>query len=87
MFVDLFGLDRFENETLVSRDMSYMVSFLLLGGKKVLYVEFNSFSQVRFFITVKKNYRSVAYHNWAHGDHIIYHIISYHIISYNIMSW
>ena len=26
--------------------------------------------QVRFFITVKKNYRQVAYHNWSHGFHV-----------------
>ena len=25
---------------------------------------------VRFFITVKKNYRQVAYHNWTHGFHV-----------------
>jgi len=47
MFVDLFGLDRFEKDTLV-----------------------------RFFITVKKNYRSVAYHNWAHGFHVANSIYS-----------
>ncbi len=41
MFVDLFGLERFDYETLV-----------------------------RFLITVKKNYRQVAYHNWAHGFHV-----------------
>ena len=41
MFVDLFGLERFDYEVLV-----------------------------RFFITVKKNYRQVAYHNWAHGFHV-----------------
>ncbi len=41
MFVDLFGLERFDYETLV-----------------------------RFFITVRKNYRQVAYHNWTHGFHV-----------------
>ena len=41
MFVDLFGLERFEYDTLV-----------------------------RFFITVRKNYRHVAYHNWTHGFHV-----------------
>lgn len=41
MFVDLFGVERFDYETLV-----------------------------RFFITVRKNYRQVAYHNWAHGFHV-----------------
>ena len=25
---------------------------------------------MRFFITVKKNYRQVAYHNWSHGFHV-----------------
>lgn len=25
---------------------------------------------MRFFITVKKNYRDVAYHNWTHGFHV-----------------
>jgi len=47
MFVDLFGLERFEYDTLV-----------------------------RFFITVKKNYRAVAYHNWAHGFHVANSIYS-----------
>ena len=41
MFVNLFGLERFEYGTLV-----------------------------RFFITVRKNYRQVAYHNWTHGFHV-----------------
>jgi len=41
MFIDLFGLEKFDYDTLV-----------------------------RFFITVKKNYRQVAYHNWAHGFHV-----------------
>jgi len=31
---------------------------------------------VRFFITVKKNYRAVAYHNWAHGFHVANSIYS-----------
>ena len=26
--------------------------------------------QARFFITVRKNYRDVAYHNWTHGFHV-----------------
>ena len=47
MFVDLFGLERFDYETLV-----------------------------RFIITVKKNYRQVAYHNWAHGFHVANSIYS-----------
>lgn len=47
MFVDLFGLDRFDYETLV-----------------------------RFVITVKKNYRQVAYHNWTHGFHVANSIYS-----------
>ena len=25
---------------------------------------------MRFFTTVKKNYRDVAYHNWTHGFHV-----------------
>ena len=41
MFIDLFGTEKFDYNTLV-----------------------------RFFITVKKNYRSVAYHNWSHGFHV-----------------
>ncbi len=45
MFTDLFGLERFDKETLV-----------------------------RFFITVKKNYRQVAYHNWTHGFHVAHSI-------------
>jgi cAMP and cAMP-inhibited cGMP 3',5'-cyclic phosphodiesterase 10 len=32
--------------------------------------------QTRFFITVKKNYRSVAYHNWSHGFHVANSIYS-----------
>ena len=47
MFVDLFGLERFDYECLV-----------------------------RFFITVKKNYRTVAYHNWTHGFHVANSIYS-----------
>ena len=47
MFVDLFGLERFDYETLA-----------------------------RFIITVKKNYRQVAYHNWAHGFHVANSIYS-----------
>ena len=41
MFIDLFGLEKFDYNTLV-----------------------------RFFITVKKNYRAVAYHNWSHGFNV-----------------
>ncbi len=47
MFIDLFGLDRFDYETLA-----------------------------RFFITVKRNYRQVAYHNWTHGFHVANSIYS-----------
>lgn len=47
MFVDLFGLERFDYETVV-----------------------------RFLITVKKNYRQVAYHNWTHGFHVANSIYS-----------
>ena len=47
MFTDLFGLERFDYDTLV-----------------------------RFLITVKKNYRSVAYHNWTHGFHVANSIYS-----------
>ena len=47
MFVDLFGMTRFEYETVV-----------------------------RFLITVKKNYREVAYHNWTHGFHVANSIYS-----------
>ena len=47
MFVDLFGLERFDYETLV-----------------------------RFVITVRKNYRQVAYHNWTHGFHVANSIYS-----------
>ena len=32
--------------------------------------------QARFVITVKKNYRSVAYHNWTHGFHVANSIYS-----------
>ncbi|XP_071744727.1 probable 3',5'-cyclic phosphodiesterase pde-5 isoform X1 [Lepeophtheirus salmonis] len=49
MFVDLFGLDRFDYNTLVF-----------------------------FFVTIKKNYRDVPYHNWSHGFHVansVYSII------------
>jgi cAMP and cAMP-inhibited cGMP 3',5'-cyclic phosphodiesterase 10 len=38
MFVDLFGLNRFDLDSIY-----------------------------RFFLTVKKNYRRVPYHNWNHG--------------------
>ena len=47
MFIDLFGLTRFDYETVV-----------------------------RFLITVKKNYRQVAYHNWTHGFHVANSIYS-----------
>ena len=47
MFTDLFGLEKFEYDTLA-----------------------------RFFITVKKNYRAVAYHNWDHGFHVANSIYS-----------
>ena len=32
--------------------------------------KFDSKSLIRFFTTVKKNYRDVAYHNWTHGFHV-----------------
>ena len=47
MFIDLFGLERFDYEVLV-----------------------------RFLITVKRNYRTVAYHNWTHGFHVANSIYS-----------
>ena len=31
---------------------------------------------VRFMLTVKKNYRQVAYHNWTHGFHVANSIYS-----------
>ena len=40
MFTDLFGVERYNYNTLVS-----------------------------FILTVRTNYRSVVYHNWAHGFH------------------
>ena len=58
MFIDLFGLEKFDYHTLVGEEEN--LSFHI----------FNYFSQVRFFITVKKNYRQVAYHNWGHGFHV-----------------
>ena len=32
--------------------------------------------QVSFLVTVKSNYRSVAYHNWSHGFHVCNSIYS-----------
>ena len=26
--------------------------------------------QTKFIVTVRKNYRDVAYHNWSHGFHV-----------------
>ena len=34
------------------------------------------FFQVTFLVTVKTNYRTVAYHNWAHGFHVCNSICS-----------
>ena len=34
------------------------------------------FFQVTFLVTVKTNYRTVAYHNWAHGFHVCNSIYS-----------
>ena len=31
---------------------------------------------VNFLVTVKTNYRSVAYHNWSHGFHVCNSIYS-----------
>ena len=46
------------------------------------------FLQARFFITVKKNYRSVAYHNWSHGFHVansIYCILKHSPGKFNML--
>ena len=34
------------------------------------------FVEVSFLVTVKSNYRSVAYHNWSHGFHVCNSIYS-----------
>ena len=47
MFADLFGLERYDYNKVVS-----------------------------FLVTVKTNYRSVAYHNWSHGFHVCNSIYS-----------
>ena len=58
MFIDLFGLEKFDYDTLV-REKHMTINLI-----------HPPISKVRFFITVKKNYRQVAYHNWAHGFHV-----------------
>ena len=47
MFTDLFGVERYNYNTLVT-----------------------------FLLTVRTNYRSVVYHNWAHGFHVANSIYS-----------
>ena len=57
MFTDLFGTQKFDVKCLVSLCCS-------VNGFSV------STPQTRFFITVRKNYREVSYHNWTHGFHV-----------------
>ena len=63
MFVDLFGLERYNFDTLVGS----FFSSINLNMNKV---------HVTFLVTVKTNYRTVAYHNWAHGFHVCNSIYS-----------
>ena len=58
MFIDLFGLEKFDYNTLVC----------FVGEENIIF--HSRPLKVRFFITVKKNYRAVAYHNWTHGFHV-----------------
>ena len=39
-------------------------------------IKLKSFLKVSFLVTVKSNYRSVAYHNWSHGFHVCNSIYS-----------
>ena len=63
MFVDLFGLERYPFDTLVRNICQHI---------QMMWIIF----QVSFIVTVKTNYRSVAYHNWAHGFHVCNSIYS-----------
>ena len=62
MFVDLFGLERYNYTKLVGEPLDPNLHYRS--------------HQVRFLLTVKTNYRSVAYHNWAHGFHVANSIYS-----------
>ena len=63
MFADLFGLERYDYNKLVS-------------PYSVLMIKCAPVPQVSFLVTVKSNYRSVAYHNWSHGFHVCNSIYS-----------
>ena len=63
MFVDLFGLERYNFEKLVT-------------SPSIWSIVTNIGWQVTFLVTVKTNYRTVAYHNWAHGFHVCNSIYS-----------
>ena len=63
MFSDLFGLERYNFNKLVSPPASFPPLTI-------------SCWQVSFLVTVKTNYRSVAYHNWSHGFHVCNSIYS-----------
>ena len=47
----------------------------LYNQEKLLYYK-NLHLKVNFLVTVKTNYRAVAYHNWAHGFHVCNSIYS-----------
>ncbi|UYV77685.1 hypothetical protein LAZ67_15001923 [Cordylochernes scorpioides] len=62
MFQDLFGLQRiFINKIQFAKRRTFFKA-ITLGVSR-----FEMESVIRFTLTVRKNYRRVPYHNWAHG--------------------
>ena len=61
----------FDENTL--EDMGTLKACISMFGELQLIEKFNIPYDVlcRFFLTVKKNYRPVAYHNWRHGFNVM----------------
>ena len=61
--------------SLASRDMT-TTNWWAHTQCTILMVKCAPVPQVSFLVTVKSNYRSVAYHNWSHGFHVCNSIYS-----------
>ncbi len=68
MFVDLFGLERFDYDTLVR--------FIITVKKNYRQVNKQSHVIVGIDSSISICFQQVAYHNWAHGFHVANSIYS-----------
>ena len=68
-----YGLNDFGFDENTLDDMNTLKCCISMFGELGFIEKFNIPYEIlcRFFLTVKKNYRPVAYHNWRHGFNVM----------------